>query len=218
MLTAEESAELRVLQAKAYGVDAELSSEESARLRELERRHHAQGEDEGARSADASPALRPSARSGGATGAPAQRGLRIRTWVAAFALILVFAVGVGFGWMLFSGPDHSSIALSQEQRARSVELVADREYDANSLRGLLERDGVTVWLATTDVGGSLCLIVDDGSDATVACSDADRVALDGLAVTHRIPGDGYTDVAHATLLLTGEGEPAVHLDVRRVDE
>lgn len=200
MLSAEEFAELRMLQAKAYGRDDALSSAEAARLRDLGRRHGEVEEE----------VFEPAPR--------AQPNPRIRPWIAALSVILVFALGVWLGWMLFGGPDTSSIGLSQDQRVRGADLVADGDYDANSMRAIAERAGVLVWLATSDDGGTLCLIVDDGSDATTACSDEDRVANDGLVVVHESVGDGFTDVAHATLLLTVEREPAVHLDVQRTEK
>lgn len=204
MLSAEEFAELRMLQARAYGRDDELSSAEAARLRDLEQR-----QSEPVAEPVTEPVTEPAPR--------AQPNPRIRPWLAALSVILVFALGVWLGWMLFGRPDTSSIGLTQEQRGRGVDLVADGDYDANSLRAMTENSGVLVWLATNDAGGTLCLIVDDGSDATTACSDEDRVAGDGLVVVHESVGDGFTDVAYATLLLTAEREPAVHLDVQRTD-
>lgn len=233
MLTAEESAELRTLQARAYGQDAELSAADAARLRELERRSDAEAfrdDAEPLAAAAAWPVTAPStagasslehaelAGTRASSDSPATRRPGIRPWIAVLAVIVVFALGAGFGWMLFGQPDRSSIGLTQEQRARGAEIVANGTYDANSLRAMIEREGVMVWLATTDAGESLCLIVDDGADATAACNDEDRVAFDGLVVVHQSIGDGYTDVAHATLLLTAGREPAVHLDVQRTDE
>ncbi|MGM7668905.1 hypothetical protein [Microbacterium sp. A93] len=218
MLTADESAELRILQAQAYRQDDDLSAEQITRLRELERRRDAEVS---AGEADARPVDDSSTLSGlevvrDVSGDfPVAPSPRIRTWLAALAVIVVFALGIGFGWMLFGRADISSIGLTQEQRLRGEELVADGNYDANSLRAMLAHDGVIVWLATTDAGETLCLMVDDGLDATSACSDEDRVASDGLAVVHQTDGDGYTDEAYATLLLTAEREPAVHLDVHR---
>lgn len=201
MLSAGEFAELRMLQGKAYGHDDELSLTEVARLRELQQRQSETVQE---------PVTEPASR--------AQPNLGIRPWLAALAVILVFAGGVWLGWMLFGRPDTSSIGLTQEQRARGAELIADGDYDENSLRAMIEHGSMLVWLATSDDGGTLCLIVDDGSDATTACSDEDRVANDGLAVVHESVGDGFTDVAYATLLLTAGHEPAVHLDVQRTDE
>ncbi|MGM7679947.1 hypothetical protein [Microbacterium sp. A94] len=202
MLSADEFAELRMLEAQVYRQDGDLSAEQISRLRDLERRRDT-GPSGGASGADLSGS------------APPQPSSRIRMWGAVLAVIAVFAVGIGVGWILFGRADSSSIGLTQEQRLRGDELVTDGGYDANALRAMIAHDDVIVWLAMTDGGDTLCLIVDDGLDATTACSDEDRVASDGLAVVHRTDGDGYTDEAYATLLLTAGREPAVHLDVHR---
>lgn len=220
MLADEESAELRMLQAMAYRQDADLSAEQISRLRELERRREAEQSDDEANALPVDDPVADTARAvddrvGLTAGASSQSHSRIRAWLAALAVMVIFVLGVGVGWMLFGRAEASSIGLTQQQRLRGEQLVADGDYDANSLRAMIEHDGVIVWLATTDEGETLCLIVDDSFDATTACSDEDRVASDGLGVAHTIEGDGYTDEAYATLLLTAGRDPAVHLDVRR---
>jgi hypothetical protein len=207
MLDAGEAAELRTLQARAYGRDGGLNAVDAARLRDLERRRVAGSTetrtpvpvaivDRVPWTADPLPAVeRGSPRdetSDTAAGVepaepdPGGRTAGIEHWfttsrwrvLAGAAAVLV--VGVGLGWLLFGRDPGPAIPITAEQQARGVQLAEEGEFDAGSMIPVAEDDEVLIWMSTQKDGETTCLVLDDGENSAKSCDATDRLSDVGL--------------------------------------
>lgn len=184
-----DAAELRALQRKAYGQGGELTDAEAERLRDLENPSRSSEREDAARTPSPRQITEATASgSGTASGSPesarapagnrppegAIERPRPRRWVAAAAAasVLLFALGVGAGWVLFA-PGSGGTALTAEQqrdlaaadsspeeRERLQELF-DEGFEAGaSVIGYFAAE--PVWLAQHAAGASFqtCLIID----------------------------------------------------------
>lgn len=247
MLAADELVELRELQARAYGRDGTLSGTDAARLRELERRRQAQASpprDPGSEPSNPqpkSPAGRGSESSasfgGEATAAErtasdlmltedastaslprAVRPSRRVSWLPVTAVIvLIVALGVGLGWLLFGRGGAASLKLTAEQQQWQNEIVADGRYDSGSLRAVGEAGGVVVWIATKDGEERTCLVMSAGERPVPFCSRVEEAQDQGLHGNYTIDRNDIRIEVVAQVLFTGEGEPAVRIDQHALD-
>lgn len=230
MLSAEESAELLMLQAKAYGRGGGMTAAELARLQELER-----------------PALAPKVATSGSTGAghvqpvaePSQlvdvvpdsdpsasdedEGDELADAVqkrqprhplvyilgaAAVALML----GIGAGWLVFGRDAGPAIPVTAEQQMRGEQLAEEANLDPGTITPMAE-DDVLVWMGTRDEGEVTCMIIDDGEHDAPSCAPTESVLETGLyGMLARDASDSSqnaTEVISASLGFVRAGEPIV---------
>lgn len=229
MLSAEEFAELRALQERAYGREGSLATDELARLQELEARRReavALSDTSAPSAAQPEAAAEPTAsiaepapaterieddESGSGLGSASARREprhpRLRWLIAGVAAAL--AIGVGIGWSVW-GQSHDAIALTDEQRGWQDDLAAEQDYDPGSLYAVREESGVIVWLATRDDGEKSCLLMSDGRQSETSCQPTKGAHADGMRAQLEVPaGDSYTDVTTANVLFSADGRPAV---------
>lgn len=201
MLQESESAELRALQARAYGRDGGLTEDDAARLRELEsvrvepavtvRAAVAAGSGADAvdvpRSAEDSPPPHAEApvseppsgnpadeRAGGQQPLEAM-GLRAairQHWKTAIAAsAALLVIGLGAGWALF-GQSGDAVALTSEQQQRRAELQAEGGFDPGSLRAIGQDADVLLWYATKEDGETVCITLDAAGKSADQCQPA----------------------------------------------
>lgn len=183
MLSAEESAELRILRAKAYGPGEGLSAEELFRLEELEgRTRPAQSvvpePVERSSAADAPPSLgeRQRESSGNFPGAlsersetkqteraerveaPAETRPRRRWPVFVAASVGILVIGFGIGWGIW-GWDSRASALAAAHGDTQAELEAEQLYDPGTVVPVAEQYGLVFWRADRSDGEELCVLI-----------------------------------------------------------
>lgn len=225
MQDAEELAEMRALQARAYGRDGDLSHAEAARLRALQARAVERREDrvigvaepvapepaaapEPAVAMTAQTAQDPVDEAPAAASAPAPQRPRVR-WIA-LAAVATLLCGVGLGWLLFGQSRSEAITLTSEQREWQNALLAEAEYDPSSVRALAVEEGVVVWAATKDGGRRTCLILGDGESTVPNCQLTEAVAGSGMVGSIIVDADGGSQrEVTAQVLFATSGEPAV---------
>ncbi len=198
MLNADDAAELRSLQVKAYGRDGGLSEGEARRLGELEAARvestpepaekTAPADADGATPDDehvaptvdahdsrGDTASEPEAADAQA-GASVASGLggilrqHVKAVSAASALLLV--VGLVAGWALFGRPS-GGIDLTGPEQERRSELQAGNDFDAGSVRAIGKDDDALVWFGTKQDGVMNCIVLDVGEQSSTACQRAD---------------------------------------------
>lgn len=194
---AENAAELRALQLKAYGRDGGLTDADALRLRELEATRESTPaataapdaavpettavESSRAESTDV-PVAEEAADDDTANGAGASeptgdvqagettalRAALRQHWKAiAAASAVLLVVGLAAGWALFGRA--GGVDLTAAQQERRAELQADGGYDAGSLRAIGREEDVLVWHATKEDGEMVCLILDTPQDSATQC-------------------------------------------------
>ncbi|MGM1017373.1 MAG: hypothetical protein ACQEW8_07545 [Actinomycetota bacterium] len=231
-----ETAELRSLQARAYGRDGGLTAAEVARLAELEdrRRGAAARVDESpvpplapagpvvhtvdvstpANQVNEQPAADgadPAASEAHDTGTDTTGRTRASGWlVRGAATLAILAVGIGIGWVLFGRGADSGLPLTAEQQDRRAELAAEGEYDPGSLRAVEDKDDLLVWLATEDQGEKLCVILDAQAESRSSCEPAERAREAGLSGDLTVIADGDDSrVWWVSVLFARDDTPAV---------
>ena len=232
MLPAEEVAELRILHARAYGRDGDLSSTDAARLRDLESRRRGvpdpstgsgsgagsgrgrdSGSGDGSRSGDGSGSGSEESAAEPVEASGASRHPRLRWLIAGVAASV--AIGIGVGWSVW-GQSHDAIALTDEQRGWQEDLAAAATYDPGSLYAVSEDSGVVVWLATKEDGEKTCLLMSNGRETTARCQPTNGARADGMWAELQVAADdSYTDVTTAQVLFSAGGHPAVATDQYR---
>lgn len=230
MLDHTETAELKALQARAYGREGSLATEGLARLRELEQKRRgvaptaaapdpSSGSGSGNEESVAEPvevsdvSEKPVAEPVEAPGSTRHPRLR---WLVAGAAVAI-AIGVGIGWSVW-GQSHNAITLTDEQRGWQDELAAEDDFDPGSLYAVGEEKGVVVWLATKDDGKKTCLLMSNGRESSTPCQRTDGVRADGMWAQLEVPtAESYADVTSANLLFSADGHPAVAMDQYRND-
>ena len=222
MLDAEELAEMRALQARAYGRDGDLSHTEAARLRgfqarAVERRESAAAPGpDAARPSEEEPSTAVPVRTvedpvdEAAASAPVPVPLRARTRWIALAAVAVLLCGVGLGWLLFGQGRSGAIALTSEQQEWQNALLAEGEYDPSSVRAVAVEEGVVVWTATKDERRRTCLILGDGETTSPNCQLTEAIAESGMYGSLIVDSDeGSQREISAQVLFSASGEPAV---------
>ena len=138
--------------------DAEIlvsrTRDETLSPRRVEEQHDDDAADRPASDAPADPDVSTTSGDGSIRGA-----LR-RFWrpvVAASAVLLV--LGLAAGWAIF-GQRSSSIALTEEQVQRRLELYEKRNYDEGSLRVIGQSEDALAWYATNRDGRYACIVLD----------------------------------------------------------
>ncbi|MDP3953096.1 hypothetical protein [Microbacterium sp.] len=198
MLSADESAELRELQGKAYGRDGALSPVELARLQELEpARSRNAPSSPIAEPVEASEAVSPSTGSGidagsgvgldpgvglgaeatespaaepvEASGASAGSALRRRWPVIVAASAAILAIGLGTGWGIW-GWDARTFALAAAHADQRTEIEASEDFDPGTVIPVAEQHGVVVWRADRSDGDEVCVIVTTASQTQSGCA------------------------------------------------
>lgn len=235
MLDADDTKELRALQARAYGRDGALNAADAARLDELEARRIAapdaqQPEDVGSAGhtsslpepgglSDPTPArVTPAARVTTAlpdTDPPliapaALRPALRRHWrAAALACAGLLVVGVGAGWALF-GRDDDGIQLSSDEQQRSVELQSAGDYDPGSIEAIGRDDDAIVWFGTKKNGEMECIVLDVAGESSSGCQIAGEPershGLSAAVVDSSRSADGSGEQISATADRTHAGE------------
>ncbi|MFK0401929.1 hypothetical protein ACIQTT_06320 [Microbacterium sp. NPDC090225] len=224
MLDAEEAVELRALQARAYGREGALTTEESRRLAELNaKRAEAPSEVERVRpESDETPREEAVALRGdqgrtastalGATSAPAPppaSARRPRWPLIAAALLIVFALGATAGWVL-TRPSEHEVDLTPAQAAWQQELIDGGEYDAGSIRAMAVEDGMVVWAATQSRGLTTCLVLGDAEERVPSCISTEIVRSSGFDTVRTVDVDGELKrQVSAQVFLTPDNAPAV---------
>lgn len=241
MSDAAELAELRSLQARAYGRDASLTAAEALRLRELERRRaeptpevadppvgapvaastpekgneEPQTEDlPGSTDGDVTTTGMDPGDSGGSGRPPGRSWLRTRWLPLAAAVATLVLVGVGLGWALSGGSGPATVALSPEQQEWQSSLLASGNYDRGSLRALAVEEGAVIWVATKNAAAITCLLVATSPSALPSCERTETVGRTGLfgAVTLESKADTRREL-NVQMVFTASGEPAVAANV-----
>ncbi|KJQ55051.1 hypothetical protein [Microbacterium sp. SA39] len=219
-------AELRDLQARAYGRSGGLTDAEAARLRALQARDGAQPvetreaervaavgaprADMAAPIAESSPDFAhgfesPEVDAGNRWSLLAGRGRLL-----ALAAVATLVCGVGMGWLLFGQSRAEAVALTAEQQEWQRDLVAEGVYDQGSVSPVAEKDGVVIWTATRDETERICLILSDGEITVPTCQPSEAVLATGMYGSIMV-GDPAADQRQvsAQLLFSASGEPAV---------
>ena len=235
MLSADESAELRELQAKAYGRDGALSVEELARLRELEPTR--------SRNSPAVPIAEPvEAFEAGAADPPTDSGAgqdsepgfvpgdpsdepiaeRVEAsapaasrprWALIVAASAALVLGVGIGWLVFGRDPGPAIPVTAEQQIRGEQLAEESNLDPGTIVPMAESSDVLVWMGTRDEGEITCLIIEDGEHDTTSCAETQSLSDTGLyaMLSRDAPpesGNG-SEMISASLGFAREDEPVV---------
>ncbi|WP_312171438.1 hypothetical protein [Microbacterium sp.] len=230
MLDADETAELRALQARAYGRDGGLGDADAARLRELEtmRLRTSGGVPHGGADADAAPAVEsaepepedpveqasPSAQADPepatqADPTPLRPSLR-RHW-RALALVGagLLVIGLGTGWALFGRGD-DGIPLTSEEQQRSAELQSEGDYDPGSVEAIGRDDDAIVWFGTKKSGEMECIVLDVAGDSATGCqiaADLERgYGLSAAVIDSRRSDEGRGEQISATAARSHTGE------------
>ncbi|MFS0911715.1 hypothetical protein AB3M89_07965 [Microbacterium sp. 179-I 3D2 NHS] len=131
----------------------------------------------------------------------------------AAASALLFAVGLGAGWVFFaSRPD--AIPLSDDQQQRRDELYASDDYDAGSVRAVGQDDDALVWFGTKDDGAVSCAVIDVGSASSESCRDSDGDDPFVLSASVLLPEPAEAAAVSGTsvnafVMLSTTGEPMV---------
>ena len=220
------AAELRMLRAKAYGPDGELSADELARLQELE----------GQQAAGASapvplvePAATPESPAAPAPATDLQGLLRDddapetlpesltddlpdpprRRWpLVAAASAGILAVGLGIGWAIW-GWDSQATALAVAHSALQAEMEAEEEYDPGTLVPVAEQYGVVVWRADRSNGEELCVIITSDDANHQGCVSYEQLADSSWPTATAMVPEGQEragDQLAAGLIPTATGE------------
>lgn len=227
MLNDSESAELRMLQAKAYGRDGALSAVERDRLQELEAGRGRLRPAELARGLDSTEDLRVVERAEGET-KEGERAERVEAvsptqhpWRRHPLVFLVGAataaviVGVGIGWLAFGRDAVPAIAVTAEQQVRGEQLAEEAKLDSGTIMPMAEDADVLVWTGTRDEGEITCMIIDDGEHDTTSCGPTESVTGGGLHATlsRDAPASSGndTEMISASMGLAREDEPVVML-------
>ncbi|MGO4489785.1 hypothetical protein [Microbacterium sp. 2RAF4] len=241
MPDAAELAELRSLQARAYGRDASLTAAEALRLRDLERRgaeptpvvaappigapvetptpgtgnQEPRTEDlPGSVDGEATTSGMDPGDPGGSGRPPARSRLRTRWLPLAAAVATLVLVGVGLGWALSGGSAPATVALSSEQQEWQSALLASGNYDRGSLRALAVEEGAVIWVATRDAAAITCLLVATSPSALPSCERTETVGKTGLfgAVTLESKAETRREL-NVQMVFTASGVPAVAANV-----
>lgn len=145
----------------------------------------------------------------GGDGESPGRGL-LRLWrQLSVTAVLLVGLGLGFGWVAFARHGADEIALTPEQESWRTAILAEGEYDSNSLHALREEEGVIAWVATRDDGESSCLLLGDDGTPTPFCTAAKQVEEQGVFGGISRERDGRRVDVNAQLLFTASGEPAL---------
>lgn len=227
MLDAEDSVELRALQARAYGRAGALSEAEATRLRELEAGKTRVAEPPSPRRAQIEPAqIEPAGAiavegdgtsaaaevraTGEASGDPALVALK-QHWRAAAVISAVFAVvGLVAGWLIFADRGPAPMQLSAQQSEWQGALVASGDFDPGSVRAMTEEEGVVVWFATKNEGADVCLVLGHEDTTAPACTTREQATVQGVNATLTKPvSEAQSYDVQAQMYLTNGGEPAV---------
>jgi hypothetical protein len=148
----------------------------------------------------------------------AMRELRRHWRFAAVASVLLLAIGIGAGWVLF-GHDREAIALTAEQQERRLELYDRGDYDEGSVHAVgQDDDGALVWFGTKNEGELQCLVIDVGEESGQQCAPQDDSSTFSLSASVMIPGiaDPASEVVSdigvgAYLVFSTTGEPMVSI-------
>ncbi|MFJ2543124.1 hypothetical protein [Microbacterium sp. NPDC087589] len=229
MLDADESVELRALQARAYGRSGALSEAEAARLRELEAGSVRGAEPPLPEAAEPRHAHTVPAASGGvdvggdevsvsgaagATVTPhvdsAYAALR-QHWRLAVVITVVFAVaGLVLGWLIFADRGPAPMQLTAQQEEWQGTIVASGGFDAGSVRAMAQEEDVVIWFATKNESADVCLVLGYEDVTAPACTTREQAMVLGVNVTLTKPvGQNQNYDVQAQMFLTGDGEPAV---------
>jgi hypothetical protein len=128
-------------------------------------------------------------------------------------VVLMLALGVGVGWLLFGrAAGAEALELTAEQQRWHDEILATAEYDQGSLRALEETGGVVIWVATTDVGQRMCLVMGTDDRAIPFCDRIEQALSEGLHGTFTIDREGTRTEIIAQVLFTETGEAAIRTD------
>ena len=143
---------------------------------------------------------------------PPRRGWARPAWALGVAAVVVLALGVGIGGVLFA-PRTDGITLSGEQQQRRVELAAEPSFDADSIRAVAQREGALAWYATKDGGEVHCLILDVGPRSQQDCRSTEEIdsgLMTGVPLeSDDSPGEltRSDETVFARLFLSTGGEP-----------
>ncbi|MFJ4997926.1 hypothetical protein ACIP5T_07215 [Microbacterium sp. NPDC088619] len=226
MLDADESVELRALQARAYGRAGALNEAEAARLRELEA-GRARGAERPAPTRPESHATTPPqletstsivaegggpAASGevGATGAAHGESALRRHWPVVVISAAFAVVGLVLGWLIFADRGPAPMHLTAQQQEWQSAIVASGDFDRGSVRAMTQEEGVVIWFATKNEGADVCLVLGHEDATAPACTTREQATIQGVNATLAKPvSSAQTYDIQAQMFLTQSGEPAV---------
>jgi hypothetical protein len=224
MRGADEVAELRSLQAKAYGRDGALTDAEAARLHELEtagRRPWSAEErvvDVPSLERESSPIFGAETETETKTETetetetvPASLRTALRTHIrtVAAAAVAVLALGVGVGWLAFGSHADAAVALDAERQGWQDAVIATGIYDPGSVRAIAVEEDAVVWIATSQQKERTCLILGTATVTMPNCNRTENVREAGIygSITVDV-ADGNRREVNAQVFLTASGEPA----------
>ncbi|MFT4157272.1 MAG: hypothetical protein QM630_05000 [Microbacterium sp.] len=228
MRDADEIAELRALQQKAYGRDGGLTDAEAARLRELEEAALAPvaGDASSRAAVPERGALGPASRflseersdeTKGAQESRSDTKGAHGSWGLAAASVLLLVIGIGVGWALFAPRSHEAVVLTDDEAQRKLELEESGAFDEGTLRAVARDDDALVWFGAMDDGAQYCIVLDVDGQSQTGCSEPDQVDMLGLNVSLVLPPEDDSDPndygsgvnAYAAMSTTGEPMVAV---------
>lgn len=232
MLDADESVELRALQARAYGRAGALNAADAARLRELEsaktrvaepsamggaethapQQRHAEPAESGAGAVegDAIPVSSEASAEGSTQGDSALAVLR-QHWRLATVIIAAFAViGLVLGWLIFADRGPAPMQLTAQQEEWQSAIVSSGDFDPGSVRAMTQEEGVVIWFATKNESADVCLVLGHEDATAPACTTREQAVLQGVDATLTKPvGQNQNYDVQAQMFLTKDGDPAV---------
>lgn len=227
MLDADESVELRALQARAYGRAGALSEADAARLHELEAGRTRRAEPPAPtaaepRSAHMDPAASSVVEGDGASvseEAIATGTTRVDSvlaalrqhWRLAVAIAAAFAVvGVVLGWLIFADRGPAPMQLTAQQEEWQSAIVASGGFDPGSVRAMTQEEDVVIWFATKNESADVCLVLGYEDVTAPACTTREQAMVLGVNATLTKPvGQNQNYDVQAQMFLTEDGEPAV---------
>jgi hypothetical protein len=204
--------ELRALQRKAYGRTGDVTRDEADRLRELQQgRPGVSAEPAATADAMAEPhadsvEVEPAEVSDASEEGPAEerepvaipgvRAVLRRHWrFIAVCSVLLLALGVGVGWVVFAPPS-DAIALTAEQQERRALLEVESDFDPGTLRAVGKDDdsGAIAWLGTKGEGDLTCAVIDVDEATQSQCQRTSDFEDFGINVSVMLAGEVVDDV------------------------
>ncbi|MFK0401927.1 hypothetical protein ACIQTT_06310 [Microbacterium sp. NPDC090225] len=171
------------------------------------------GLDTGEEEADATDTATTDAREPDA--APAMRTVLRRHWrFATVSSVLLLALGLGIGWVVFAPPS-DAIALTAEQQERRALLEDESDFDPGTLRAVGQDDdsGAIVWLGTKGEGDLTCAVIDVDEATQSQCQRTSDFEDFGINVSVMRPGESVDEVTatfttvNAYIVLATDGQP-----------
>lgn len=152
------------------------------------------------------------------TDAAAASGPWRRRLIAGVAAVAAVAIGVGIGWALAPKTD-AAPAMSEAQTDTWATLEGTGDFDPGSIELLGDKDGASLWKATSANAELDCLILTLGEKESRRCLDPDLVQEYGmLSVSLQADHDGTPFQYWGSLLTDLQGRDIGYLQTQDLAE